>query len=71
VGGVVLDGSGRAILNVLQEDAVISNLELSQRIGLSPSGWRFRRLVQVQACYMVMGIEKRSVFVPVNEESMG
>ena len=33
----MLDGHDKAILRVLQEDASISNLELSKRIGLSAS----------------------------------
>ncbi|NCC75659.1 MAG: Lrp/AsnC family transcriptional regulator [Clostridia bacterium] len=47
-GGVVLDSSDRAILKVLQEDASISNLELSKRIGLSPSAClqRVKNLVE-------------------------
>jgi len=47
-GGVVLDGSDRAILKVMQEDASISNLELSKRIGLSPSAClkRVKNLVE-------------------------
>ncbi len=34
---IVLDQFDKAILNTLQEDASISNLELSKKIGLSPS----------------------------------
>ena len=34
---IMLDGHDKAILRVLQEDASISNLELSKRIGLSAS----------------------------------
>lgn len=35
--GIVLDKNDRAIIKLLQEDSSISNLDLSKRIGLSPS----------------------------------
>jgi DNA-binding Lrp family transcriptional regulator len=34
---VALDGTDKAILAALQEDGALSNLDLSKRIGLSPS----------------------------------
>lgn len=38
----MLDRSDRAILKILQQDASISNLELSKKIGLSPSACLMR-----------------------------
>lgn len=35
--GIMLDETDKAILRDLQEDASISNLNLSKKIGLSPS----------------------------------
>ena len=35
--GIVLDKNDRAIIKLLQEDSSISNLDLSKKIGLSPS----------------------------------
>jgi DNA-binding Lrp family transcriptional regulator len=45
--GVPLDHTDKAILNELQDDGAISNLELSKKIGLSPSACltRTRNLV--------------------------
>lgn len=62
---ITLDNSDKAILRELQEDASISNLELSKKIGLSPSAClaRTRNLVET-------GIIKKFATI-VDEKKLG
>lgn len=47
--GIMLDETDKAILRDLQEDASISNLNLSKKIGLSPSACLARTKNLVEA----------------------
>jgi len=62
---VIIDNIDRAILRELQEDGSISNLELSKKIGLSPSAClaRTKNLVE-------MGIIKKFATI-VDEKKLG
>lgn len=63
--GTVLDTTDKAILRELQEDASISNLDLSKKIGLSPSAClaRTKNLVET-------GVIKKFAVI-VDEKKLG
>lgn len=62
---IIIDHTDRAILKELQEDGSLSNLELSKKIGLSPSAClaRTKNLVE-------MGIIKKFTAI-VDEKKLG
>ncbi|AFQ58514.1 Transcriptional regulator (Lrp/AsnC family) [Bacillus subtilis QB928] len=63
--GIMLDETDKAILRDLQEDASISNLNLSKKIGLSPSACLARTKNLVEA-----GIIKKFTTI-VDEKKLG
>jgi len=52
---VVLDRIDRSILQEMQRDGSISNVELSERVGLSPSPCA-RRLRQLEEVGIIIGV---------------
>ena len=51
---IVLDNTDKAILRELQEDGAISNLDLSKKIGLSPSACLTRTKIMIQLTWILM-----------------
>lgn len=62
---IILDNNDKAILRELQEDASISNLNLSKKIGLSPSACLARTKTLVE-----IGIIKKFATI-VDEKKLG
>ncbi|HFU4567987.1 MULTISPECIES: Lrp/AsnC family transcriptional regulator [Bacillus] len=62
---IILDNTDKAIIRELQEDASISNLQLSKKIGLSPSACLSRTKGLVEA-----GIIKKFTTI-VDEKKLG
>lgn len=54
----MIDGIDRKLLNLLQEDARISNAELSRRVGMAPSGV-LERVKKLEERGLIRGYEAR------------
>jgi Lrp/AsnC family leucine-responsive transcriptional regulator len=61
----MLDGIDRTILNILQEDARISNAEIARRLGMAPSAI-LERIRKLEGRGLVLGYEAR-----LNAEKLG